>query len=277
MWARSAPPAARSLGRRAAGGWRRTAGARGRGLSSRDCGCSGTTATGPRSRAAQRCCLRVACVGAVPVVLPLWDRPMRSGVMGLSRSERAVGELARRVGVGRHEYEAGACERKQRTGGNCPVSRGPGSRPRNSRGRTAPGGDRTGPSEMVLGPRRAAVVRVHDPVIGGQPADVRPGDVVAEVVVTDTATTPSELTWMVGSHAWSVNVPLGVWLTFVGADQLWPPSSECDTMIRSSPRGCLGGLARRCTPARGGVRCCNRPPGRRSRRRSARWCTTGCR
>jgi hypothetical protein len=79
-------------------------------------------------------------------------------------------------------------------------------------------------------------MRVHDPVVGGQSAVA--GDVVPEVVVGhrhDAAGVDVHSR----SKAWSVKVPLGVWLTLAGVDQVSPPSSEWDSRIGSSPNELL--------------------------------------
>jgi hypothetical protein len=79
----------------------------------------------------------------------------------------------------RCQEQARRAHRRPRPGSGRPTSHGrqPGE---GSRGHRVPGACRTGP-EVVLRPGRHAVMRVHDPVVGGQSAVA--GDVVPEVVV----------------------------------------------------------------------------------------------
>jgi hypothetical protein len=86
------------------------------------------------------------------------------------RSAHGVGEHVGRVGVGWGKLPKLGLQRKQRPEDVGPGRRGLGSRPRSSREHRAPGACRTDP-EVVLRPGRPAVVRVHDPVVGGQSVD----------------------------------------------------------------------------------------------------------
>ena len=94
------------------------------------CGCSGTTATGPRSPAGRRCCSARGWRGrASASIVPLWDRTMPSVVMALDRALRRVRRRAdlradrqREDGVGRSRLRGsrsatrGSCRSAATTG-----------------------------------------------------------------------------------------------------------------------------------------------------------------